>query len=249
MAKKNRARTDSITDCACVIHGTGYEWVYVEKLYNMLSRNLPQGIRFHVYTEADRPVPSHMIKHELKLWPGIGGPKRSWWYKMQLFNAEHHQGNLLYFDLDCVIVNDLSWLPALSTDCFWTIKDFRYLQRSTHISMNSSIMWWNVEKFSKVWQDFDQLDINRTVTQYQGDQDYLNVAITPQQRRFFDTSRIQSWRWQVADGGYNFSARKPNAPGSGSNAYIGGDTSILVFHGRPKPHECTADPVIANNWC
>jgi hypothetical protein len=47
MAKKNRARTvDSITDCACVIHGTGYDWQYVEKLYNMLSRNLPNGIRF-----------------------------------------------------------------------------------------------------------------------------------------------------------------------------------------------------------
>ena len=51
------------------------------------------------------------------------------------------------------------------------------------------------------------------------------------------------------NGGYNFATRKPNAPGSGSNAYIGGDTSILVFHGKPKPHECTNDPVIANNWC
>jgi hypothetical protein len=63
MAKKNRARIDSITDCACVIHGTGYDWQYVEKLYNMLSTTFAQGIRFHVYTEAHRPVPSHMIKH------------------------------------------------------------------------------------------------------------------------------------------------------------------------------------------
>ena len=80
MAKKNRARTvDSITDCACVIHGTGYDWQYVEKLYNMLSRNLPNGIRFHVYTEATRPVPDHMIKHALQEWPGIAGPQREWW--------------------------------------------------------------------------------------------------------------------------------------------------------------------------
>ena len=94
MAKKNRARPDGVTDCACVIHGTGYEWVYVEKLYNMLSRNLQHGIRFHVYTEASRPVPLHMIKHELTEWPGISGPRRSWWYKMQLFNTAHHAGNI-----------------------------------------------------------------------------------------------------------------------------------------------------------
>jgi hypothetical protein len=30
--------------------------------------------------------------------------------------------------------------------------------------------------------------------------------------------------------------------------HIGGNASILVFHGRPKPHECTADPVIASHW-
>ena len=249
MAKKNRARTDSITDCACVIHGTGYDWQYVEKLYNMLKRHLPAGIRFHVYTEANRPVPSHMIKHVLKDWPGIAGPKRSWWYKMQLFNPEHHSGNLLYFDLDCVIINDLSWIPALSTECFWTIRDFRYLQRKSHSGMNSSVMWWNVTRYANVWYEFDRLDINKTVVQYPGDQDYLGVVIDPTQRRYFDQQYLQSWRWQVQDGGYNFSTRKPNAPGTKSDNYIGGDTSILVFHGKPKPHECTSDPVIANNWC
>jgi hypothetical protein len=190
-----------------------------------------------------------MIKHAVKEWPGISGPKREWWYKMQLFNPEHYSGNLLYFDLDCVIINDLSWIPALSTECFWTIRDFRYLQRKSYSGMNSSVMWWNVSKFAHVWHEFDQLDINRTVVKYPGDQDYLEVAIDPNQRRHFDQQHLQSWRWQVRDGGYNFSTRKPNAPGSGSNAYIGGDTSILVFHGKPKPHECTADPVIANNWC
>ena len=107
MAKQT---TTSPVDCACVIHGTGYDWIYVERLYNMLSRNLPNGIRFHVYTEHDRLVPAHMIKHVLTDWPEISGPKRSWWYKLQLFNSAHHQGNLLYFDLDTVILRDISWI-------------------------------------------------------------------------------------------------------------------------------------------
>ena len=246
MAKKNRARTNGIIDCACVIHGSGYDWIYVEKLYNMLSRNLQHGIRFHVYTEHDRSVPPHMIKHCLIDWPGISGPKRSWWYKMQLFNSEHHQGNLLYFDLDCVIVNNLQWLVDLPTQCFWCIRDFRYLQRPSHSGINSSVMWWNVEKFSHVWTDFEKLDIAQTVKKYHGDQDYIGSVIEYNQRRNFEQAQLQSWRWQVSEGGYNFTSRKPKQPGA--VAQIDPAASILVFHGRPKPHECTADPLIDRFW-
>jgi hypothetical protein len=246
MAKKNRVSTDNIIDCACVIHGTGYDWVYVDKLYNMLSRYLQHGIRFHVYTEAARSVPPHMIKHALTEWPGISGPKRSWWYKMQLFNTEHHAGNLLYFDLDCVIVNDLQWLVDLPTSHFWTIRDFRYLQRVGYSGMNSSVMWWNTEHLAHVWENFSRLDIDQTVRRYPGDQDYLGAVIPPTELRYFDQQQLQSWRWQVQDGGYNFATRRPKKPGTGPA--LDPAASILVFHGRPKPHECIADPVIQRFW-
>ena len=64
-------------DCACVIHGDVYQWHYVDTLYSMLTRNLSRPIRMHVYTEHDRPVPPHMIKHVLTEWPGIQGAKKS----------------------------------------------------------------------------------------------------------------------------------------------------------------------------
>jgi len=237
--------TKHVIDCACVIHGTGYDWIYVEKLYNMLCRNLPR-IRFHVYTEHDRSVPPHMIKHCLEDWPGIKGPKKSWWYKIQMFNAEHHQGNLLYFDLDCVIVRDLAWITALSTEKFWTIKDFKYLQNSRYVGINSSVMWWNVAKFDNVWQQFNGKNILSTVKQYYGDQDYLNAVIDKNDLRYFDTKLVQSYRWQVKDGGYNFQTRQVNKLGTG--AAIDGETSVLVFHGQPKPHQID-DPVIQQLWC
>jgi hypothetical protein len=246
MAKKNRARTDSITDCACVIHGTGYDWQYVEKLYNMLSRMLSTGIRFHVYTEADRPVPPHMIKHAVTEWPGIGGPKREWWYKMQLFNPEHHAGNLLYLDLDVVIIDQLDWILDCNLDYFWTIRDFRYLQQPGYSGMNSSVMYWNTERFAHVWTGFNQLNIDDTVRRYPGDQDYLGAVIDHTHRRNFDQRHLQSWRWQVADGGYNFQSRQAINPGSGPQVTPG--ASILVFHGRPKPHECTTFSLIAEHW-
>ena len=131
MANKNR--TSPVTqliagpiDCACVIHGDLYSWKYVDRLYSMLSRNITQGIRLHVYTEERRLVPPPYIKHSLDDWK-IGGPKKSWWYKMQLFNTAHHAGPLLYFDLDTVIVKNIDWLVNLPLSYFWAVRDFKYL--------------------------------------------------------------------------------------------------------------------------
>lgn len=245
MAKKNRIRSDLIRDVACVIHSTGYDWVYVERLYNMLLRVMPQGVRFHVYTEHDRSVPPHMIKHCLEDWQGIGGPKKSWWYKMQLFNPEHFAGDLLYLDLDVVIARELDWLDDCSTDYFWAIRDFRYLQKTNYNLMNSSMMYWNVSKYAWVWSQFQKEDIDRVTRQFPGDQDYLSHAIGHNQRRFFEDRFFESYRWQCLDGGYNFSLRRHRAPGSGVT--IQGDTSVVVFHGNPKPHTVT-DPVITQIW-
>ena len=130
-------------DCACVIHGSGYDFTYVDRLYSMLNRHLTRGARLHVYTEASRAVPAHMVRHDLTEWPGVSGRKRSWWYKMQLFNPAHFSGQLLYFDLDTVIVSNIDWIINLSPVFFWTIKDFRSLWRPDLQSMNSSVMYWN----------------------------------------------------------------------------------------------------------
>ena len=245
MAKKNRIASDSMIDCACVIHSTGYDWRYVENLYSMLARALPGGMRFHVYTEHDRSVPPHMIKHILTEWPGIAGPKKSWWYKMQLFNPEHHAGNLLYLDLDTVVVRDLSWVTNHDTGYFWGIRDFRYLQNPHHSVFNSSFMWWNVSNFSRIWDQFSQGDIAQLTKNNQGDQDYITKSINVNQRRFFEDRLFQSFRWQCLDGGYNFQRRQPRAPGTGVK--IAADTAVVVFHGMPKPHQIS-DPAIAQLW-
>lgn len=231
-------------DCACVIHGDAYTWTYVERLYNMLSRHISSGIRLHVYTEADRPVPAPMIKHVLTNW-GIGGPKRSWWYKMQLFDSAHYAGPLLYFDLDTVIVNNIDWISQLPLRYFWTVQDFKYLWRPAHQGANSSIMWWDTRTFDSIWRNFSRQDLNALIKKYTGDQDYITEAIDNKQIRFFSTDRIKSWRWQCLDGGYNFKQRIYQNPGSGT--VLSNDTNVLIFHGKPKPAELL-DPVIVQHW-
>lgn len=229
--------------CACLIHGTLYSWFYVDRLYNMLSRNISQGIVLHVYTEPDRKVPDHMIKHELRDL-GVSGAKKGWWYKLQMFNAKHHHGPLLYFDLDTVITDNIDWITHLPTQYLWAPKDFKHLWRPQHTGINSSVLWWDTDAFGDVWQTFKSRDFNLLQRQYPGDQDFLSDAIDQSRRRFMNDRLVRSWKWECLDGGWDFKQRKHNVPGQGT---VLNGTGILVFHGHPKPHTLT-DPVIVQHW-
>lgn len=230
-------------DCACVIHGDAYSWTYVERLYSMLNRHMSHGIRLHVYTEAERPVPSPMIKHVLPDW-GIHGPKRSWWYKINLFDSAEHAGPLLYFDLDTVIVNNIDWICNLPLTYFWAVQDFKYLQRPSHLGMNSSIMWWDTRRFGSVWTEFQQENLKAVMKKYRGDQDYLNQVLN-KELRFLDPTQIVSWRWQCLGSGYNFKQRSYQISDLVTHVPIG--SSVLIFHGHPKPADLD-DPVIKFHW-
>ena len=231
-----------IIDCACVIHGDRYAWQYVERLHSMLSRHLSPQVRLHVYTEADRVVPPHMVKHALTDW-NISNPKQLWWYKLQLFDPARHAGPMLYFDLDTVIVKNIDWIWHQTLNYFWAPRDFKYLWSPNHQGINSSIMWWDTRNYQHVWTQFDR---QKNIAQYRGDQDYISHTIIQNQRRFMDTQQVLSWRWQCLDGGYNFKKKQHCTPGTGT---VWSDTaSVLIFHGAPKPDQIYED-IIAKHWC
>jgi hypothetical protein len=78
-----------------------------------------------------------------------------------------------------------------------------------------------------------------------GDQDYVSNAILDSERRLFDIEQVVSWRWQCQDGGYNFSRKCYKNPGAG--AKLNHRTSVMVFHGQPKPADLQ-DPIIMAHW-
>lgn len=246
MVNKNTISTvPEIVDCACLIHDIKYDWKYVDRLYNSLCRNLTPQVRMHVYSEKHRIIPSPMIHHELTEWPGIRGPKRSWWYKIQLFNPAYHQGPMMYFDLDTVIVGNIDWIWRLPTDRFWAVKDFKYLFRPNKQVINSSIMWFDPVQWSSVYQGFDPEEVTQRRGSWHGDQDFIQEKISKSKIGYFDVNRVKSWRWELQEGGYDFKTRKHKKPGT--SASIVDPTSILVFHGDPKPHQVT-DPAIVQHW-
>jgi hypothetical protein len=234
-----------VQDCACVIHGNKYSWEYVDRLYRMLQVNSSYDIRMHVFTESNRPVPDHMIRHDLKEWPGISGPRKAWWYKMQMFDPVHQLKRVLYLDLDVVIVDNIDWLWDSSDQYFWAIRDFKYLWKPTWNGINSSIMIWDNTKFHWIWDNFRSNDIGVAARLFHGDQDYLNSVLDEKTRRFFNTDFIKSWRWQCLDGGYDIQSRTYRSPGAGTS--LQGGVKIMIFHGNPKPHEIS-DSLVHQYW-
>ena len=233
-------------DCACVIHSNGYDWSYVENLYNMLQRNFSYPVNLHVFTEPLRSVPDHMIKHELFDWPGVSGPRQSWWYKLQMFDSQHFSGQMLYFDLDVVITGNLDWILGLNPRFLWTIKDFKNLFQPLWTGMNSSVMYWNTAKYHWVWNSFNSRGLEENMQKYRGDQDFLSAVLNDSNRQFMPSNKFKSWRWQVHDGGLNWKTRVSHQPGAGP--VFDEDTSGIIFHGTPKPHEID-NATIAAYWC
>ena len=231
--------------CACVIRGDAYDWCYVENLHAMLRRYWHNDVELHVFTESHRQVPAPMIRHVLEDWPGAVGPRRAWWNKLQLFDPRHWTGPVLYFDLDVVIVRDLSWINNLSLEHFWTIRDFKKLWRPSWRGVNSSMMYWDPVKFSWIWDQVRQQQIDQIMMADAGDQDWLTKTLPQHQVRFFDDHRVRSWRWEIQDGGMDMRTRRHHRPRAG--AVVPDGTDVVIFHGRPKPHQIT-DPWVQQHW-
>ena len=106
-------------------------------------------------------------------------------------------------------------------------------------------MIWDTQEFSWIWDNFNSKNINATVKLFHGDQDYLNSVLSDKTRRFIDPEIIKSWRWQCKDGGLDMRTRIYRNPDAGT--VMDPLTSILIFHGKPKPHELQ-DPVVDLYW-
>jgi len=245
---KKRTSVGEYIDCACLIHDTLYDWSYVDKLYRSLCRNLTPKVRMHVFTESTRFVPANYIRHDIEEWEGVRGPKRSWWYKVQLFNPAHWSKKytkMLYFDLDTVIVGNIDWLWQMDANKFWAPRDFKYLMKSSRYCINSSIMWFDPYQYQYVYKDFDlKMIVNNPRCPWHGDQDYIYSKVK-EYVAFYDNNRIISYRWQAKEGGYDFRYRKH--VNQGSETSVADHVCVLIFHGNPKPHDCN-DAFIFQHW-
>ncbi len=204
----------------CVLKSGGdYTPDYVERLFNMLERNIGTKFEFICLTDIDFTLSNcRMIKLESDL-PG-------WWSKIELFRPGLSKSKyLLYFDLDTVIINSVDCVLGLNSHSFIALDPFNARKKSEG-ALASGMMKWESNLYHFLYEKFNK-DLIETEYAGKGDQDYIWDVF---KRNGIPFGKLQN----DVPGIYSFkkhcSQRLPR------------DARIVCFHGNPRPKDVT------NSW-
>lgn len=225
----------------CVRFGNLYGREYVERLRNMVSRNLTIPHRFVCLTDDN-----HQITGVENIVRPNGGYKKGWWHKVHMFDPFLPlSGRILYFDLDLVVHSNIDKLITSYSNEFVGIRDFNRKFHSKWQYLNSSIMSWTHGTNSDIWLQF-QKDPS-AAQRFAGDQDWI-WKLCKDKITFFPDDWIQSYKWEVR-------SKNDLQQINGKRKFRTENHSILpdqnccvyVFHGEPKPQD-VKDQFIVDNW-
>jgi hypothetical protein len=228
----------------CLKYGDKYSADYVNKLYDMVQRNLTLDHEFVCFTEDPTGINPNIRIESL---PEL--PVKGWWFKPMFFNPNLAlQGTLLFLDLDLIIFKNIDHLFKYEPGKFCIIRDFnRYIIKSYN-KFNSSVFRLETGQHSNVYHDFVK-DAKNITKRLQGDQDWIRACISnPNDFKYWPDDWIESYKWEMRNKP-KFDAK----PRGERDFLVNGDpkinpnTSIAVFHGDPNPHNCK-DQWVIDNW-
>lgn len=202
----------------CVMKSGGdFDTTFVEKLERSCFLNL-ETHRFICLTDivAERFEESTFISY-VPLTEGF----RGWWSKIEVFKPPveghwcHVGDPILYFDLDTVIIRDISHLFG-AIDCdLVLLRDFYRPQ--THRA--TGIMGWTAGWFDEIYETF-KADPDTFMTLYRSDQEFIHWLVPTGLVRY----------WQDEFPGHVVSYKVHCAKG------LPGDAHVVCFHGKPRPN-------------
>lgn len=226
---------------ACLKWGDKYSAEYVNKLYNMVDRNITIDYEFVCFTENTTGLNKNITTYPLPKIRADG-----WWYKPMFVGADLPiKGTLLFLDLDVVVFKNIDKLFTYQPNRFCIIRDFNRSQRKDWNRMNSSVFRINIGAYDNIWQQFKQ-NPPAHMQRLRGDQDWMFKHITD--HHFWPDEWIMSYKWEMRDRRdlKLDPVRKRNfvidAPPK-----IDPDTCIAVFHGEPNPADAN-DSWVKEHW-
>jgi hypothetical protein len=229
----------------CLKYGNKYSADYVNKLYNMVKRNLTLDHEFVCFTEDAIGIDPAIRIEPIPLISGVTG----WWYKPMFFNPRLSlQGTLLFFDLDVVIFRNIDYLFTYKPGEFCIIRDFNRFVIKNYDKFNSSIFRLETTQYmhSNVYEHF-MANPSGPVSRYHGDQDWIRFCVK-KDYNYWPIEWIQSYKWEMrGKPKYDKQPRGHRDFETNGNPMILDDTSVAVFHGDPNPHNCK-DQWVIDNW-
>lgn len=212
----------------CINVGERYEDAYVDRLYRMCRRHFPLPFEFTCFTDRQRDVSPEIAQRRIEGW-GLEG----WWTKLKLFDRSVLPGEFLFFDLDTIIIRDLSPLIQFARDHsgahMVTLRDF------TYGTLASAIMWVRPSELTEgIWnayatgERFEELQrLQRSI----GDQDFIWQYIKTRSLEDFVTFFPETWFLSYKH------LRRLHASNRQACREKLNQALILCFHGEPRPHQ------------
>jgi uncharacterized Rossmann fold enzyme len=201
-----------VLQVACIKVGSRYGADYVNILYDMVSRNLQSGFPGQFVCFTDDPSGLDPAITVRKVPEDLA--HRGWFSKLWLFSKDAFPdgGRVLYFDLDTVITGPLDAIAMCSND-FAILRD-AYRPKG----LQSSVMAWEAGRYEHVWDSWNAAGRPEVEG---GDQTWIEQQI-PQADilQQIYPKRFRSYKVECRFG-------------------IPHGTSVVFFHGFPRPHEVT----------
>lgn len=196
---------------ACVLRSGGeYTPEHVRALRAQVARCWPRGepLRFVALSDLKLDLPGVEDRPLMSRWPG-------WWSKLELFSgAQDGLGDILYFDLDTIIVGSLAQVASINK--LTMLADFYRTDR-----LQSGMMFLPAvarPEACAAWLEGPQEHMRR----FKGDGQFLDYVWH---------TKATTWQQEIPGQVVSFKVhvrklrRIPDA------------ANVICFHGKPRPWE------------
>lgn len=190
---------------ACVLRSGGrYDPVWVRRLAAGVAAHLPVAHRFVCLSDVtDVPGRIPLVTD----WPG-------WWAKLELFRPGLFEGPVLFFDLDTLIVGDLSEIASYCGG-FAMLRDFYRPD-----GLGSGVLaWMPSEETASIYARFPAME-RSPFSDPRGDQAWIARCVSADRLQDLFPGQFVSYKADDCR-----AAVPPNA-------------RVLCFHGQPKQDNC-----------
>jgi hypothetical protein len=226
----------------CLKHGTKYGPEYVNKLYNMIKRNLTIPYRFVCFTDNSTSLNQNIEIRNLPENKSFQG----WWWKPYIFKLNHFQegDTNLFFDLDMIIIKNIDHFVNFCPNKFVGLRDVGRVFNPNLRKLGSAVLKWPANRYSNIWEVLEQDP--SIIRRFQGDQDWI-WSLYSNEISFFPDEWIRSYKWEIRTRDELTCLGMKSKFKEVKNPTIPESTSVLAFHGYPHITS-VEDPVILENW-
>ena len=199
----------------CVLRAGGeFQWQHVDALYRAVAKQWPLEWNFRFVCLTDDPMVPQETRPLQRPWP-------RWWAKMELCAPEHDDlGDMLYFDLDTMVVGDLREIAKVDRPTL--LADFYRPEAVT-----SGMMYLPVEERQGTWAAWLWRGPDEVMWQHRarGDGAFLDELL-----------RERVWKWQDVLPGQVVSYKQHvRHPYGKEHEVVPRDARVICFHGFPRP--------------